>query len=33
MTYKKKQTLMEVAAEVTYIIVLILLVLFGLQIL
>jgi hypothetical protein len=32
MTYRRKQTLMDVAAEVTYIIVLILLVGFGLQI-
>jgi hypothetical protein len=33
MMYKKKQTLIEISAEVTYIIILILLVLFGLQIL
>ena len=32
MTYERKQTLMEIAAEVVYIIVLILLVMFGLQI-
>jgi hypothetical protein len=32
MTYERKQTLMEIAAEVVYIIALILLVMFGLQI-